>query len=42
MFGEVVATAKQTVYDPLLYGARRFRQLKKVFAGLTDGDVEYL
>ncbi len=42
MFGEVVATAKQTGHDPLLYGARRFRQLKKVFAGLTDGDVEYL
>lgn len=42
IFGEVIATSHQTGQDPLLYGARRFRQLKKIFAGITDGDAEYL
>ena len=42
IFGDVIATSHQTGQDPLLYGARRFRQLKKIFAGMTDGEAEYL
>jgi flavin reductase (DIM6/NTAB) family NADH-FMN oxidoreductase RutF len=41
-FGDVVATSRKVGDDPLLYGARRFRQLKKAFAGLNDGTMEYL
>lgn len=42
MFGDVVATAECIGSDTLLYGARRFRQLRKVFAALGDGSREYL
>lgn len=41
-FGDVVATAHLKGQDTLLYGARRFRQLRKVFAGFSDGNDEYL
>lgn len=42
LFGDVVATAERRGSDTLLYGARRFRQLRKVFANLGDGSHEYL
>lgn len=42
LFGDVVATAERRGRDTLLYGARRFRQLRKVFAALGDGSREYL
>lgn len=35
-FGDVVAVRNQTGRDTLLYGARRFRQLRKVFQGRRD------
>lgn len=41
-FGDVVATTDRKGADTLLYGARRFRQLRKVFAGLGAGVDEYL
>ena len=41
LFGEVVATRHRAGEDTLLYGVRRFRQLRKVFTGLA-GDDEYL
>jgi flavin reductase (DIM6/NTAB) family NADH-FMN oxidoreductase RutF len=42
LFGDVVATAETRGRDTLLYGARRFRQLRKVFATLGGGSGEYL
>ena len=42
IFGDVVAVQHQLGQDTLLYGARRFRQLRKVFAGSASGDDEYL
>ena len=42
LFGDVVATTERRGSDTLLYGARRFRQLRKVFAALGDGSREYL
>ncbi|GAB4261260.1 MAG: flavin reductase [Pararhodobacter sp.] len=41
LFGDVVATAHVSGRDTLLYGARRFRQLRKVFSA-PDGINEYL
>jgi len=41
-FGDVVACEHLAGQDALLYGARRFRQLRKVFEGLIAGDAEYL
>ena len=41
-FGDVVATTHLKGQDTLLYGARRFRQLRKIFAGFADGNDEYL
>lgn len=41
-FGEVVATGRRPGQDTLLYGVRRFRQLRKVFAGLNAGVDDYL
>ena len=41
-FGDVVACEHLPGQDALLYGARRFRQLRKVFEGLIAGDAEYL
>lgn len=42
LFGDVVATRKQAGRDALLYGGRRFRQLRKVFSGMADGPDKYL
>ncbi|MFD1984290.1 flavin reductase family protein [Mesorhizobium newzealandense] len=41
-FGDVVATADRRGADTLLYGGRRFRQLRKVFAGVDVGENEFL
>jgi hypothetical protein len=41
VFGDVVAARHRAGEEPLLYGVRRFRQLRKVFTGLA-GDDEYL
>lgn len=41
LFGDVVATAHQVGRDTLLYGGRKFRQLRKVFS-MADGADEYL
>jgi flavin reductase (DIM6/NTAB) family NADH-FMN oxidoreductase RutF len=41
LFGDVVATAHISGQDTLLYGARRFRQLRKVF-NAGGGADEYL
>ena len=41
-FGDVVACAHRAGQDTLLYGARRYRQLRKVFAGLAAGEDEFL
>jgi flavin reductase (DIM6/NTAB) family NADH-FMN oxidoreductase RutF len=41
-FGDVVATRHRTGVDTLLYGARRFRQLRKVFAAYGDTGGDYL
>lgn len=40
--GDVVATERRAGADTVLYGARRFRQLRKVFAGLESGEAEFL
>ncbi len=41
LIGEVLATGQRTGADTLLYGARRFRQLRKVFS--TSGEAaDYL
>ncbi|MFC4666950.1 flavin reductase family protein [Seohaeicola nanhaiensis] len=42
LFGDVVATSHIRGQDTLLYGVRRFRQMRKVFAGLGDGADDYL
>ena len=42
LFGDVVATAHRTGQDTLLYGARRFRQLRKIFTAMGAGAEEYL
>ncbi|MEZ5651596.1 MAG: flavin reductase family protein [Burkholderiaceae bacterium] len=42
LFGDVVATVRLPGQDTLLYGGRRFRQLRKIFAGMVDGPDEYL
>ncbi|UIJ83197.1 flavin reductase family protein [Rhizobium leguminosarum] len=42
VIGDVVATNRLAGADTVLYGARRFRQLRKVFAGLGSGVAEYL
>ncbi len=41
-FGDVVATTHLKGEDTLLYGARRFRQLRKIFAGFGGDGDEYL
>ena len=41
-FGDVIATSLQPGRDTLLYGARRFRQLRKIFLALADDESEYL
>jgi len=41
-FGDVIAITDRKGTDTLLYGARRFRQLRKVFAGFGTGEHEYL
>ena len=41
LFGDVVATRHAAGEDALLYGVRRFRQLRKVFSAIA-GDDEYL
>jgi flavin reductase (DIM6/NTAB) family NADH-FMN oxidoreductase RutF len=41
IFGDVLATRYLSGEDALLYGVRRFRQMRKVFTGLA-GDDEYL
>jgi flavin reductase (DIM6/NTAB) family NADH-FMN oxidoreductase RutF len=38
LFGDVVATANRTGTDALLYGGRRFRQLRKMFSGTSGED----
>ena len=40
-FGDVLATRHRAGEDSLLYGVRRFRQLRKIFTGVA-GDDEYL
>ena len=40
--GDVIATSSQPGRDTLLYGARRFRQLRKIFLALADDESEYL
>ena len=42
LFGEVLATRSRPGEDTLLYGVRRFRQLRKIFSGFASGDEEYL
>lgn len=42
LFGDVVATQSRPGQDTLLYGVRRFRQLRKVFAGLSNDADDYL
>ena len=41
LFGDVLATRHRAGEDTLLYGVRRFRQLRKMFTGIA-GDDEYL
>jgi flavin reductase (DIM6/NTAB) family NADH-FMN oxidoreductase RutF len=41
LFGDVVAVAQRKGADTLLYGARRFRQLRKVFAASGEA-ADYL
>ncbi len=43
-FGDVVAAAHAPGQDPLLYGLRRFRQLRKVYsaAASSEGEMLYL
>jgi flavin reductase (DIM6/NTAB) family NADH-FMN oxidoreductase RutF len=38
LFGDVVATANRTGNDALLYGGRRFRQLRKMFTAASGED----
>lgn len=40
--GEVVAVATRSANDALLYGARRFRALRKIFGADASGDLETL
>jgi flavin reductase (DIM6/NTAB) family NADH-FMN oxidoreductase RutF len=40
--GDVVGVAAQLGQDSLLYGARKFRQLRKIFSALDVGDGEAL
>jgi len=42
LFGNVVATAHRSGRDTLLYGQRRFRQLRKVFTPMGKGSDGYL
>lgn len=42
LFGDVVAASHIKGQDTLLYGVRRFRQMRKVFAGLGDDADDYL
>ena len=42
LFGDVLATRHRAGEDTLLYGVRRFRQLRKIFSGFTSGEEEYL
>lgn len=42
LFGDVVATRHRKGQDTLLYGGRRFRQLRKVFAASGGASNEYL
>lgn len=42
LFGDVLATRHRAGEDTLLYGVRRFRQLRKIFSGFAAGDDEYL
>ena len=42
LFGEVLATRHRPGEDTLLYGVRRFRQLRKIFSGFASGEDEYL
>jgi flavin reductase (DIM6/NTAB) family NADH-FMN oxidoreductase RutF len=42
LFGDVLATRHRAGEDTLLYGVRRFRQLRKIFSGFATGEDEYL
>ncbi len=42
LFGDVVAAGHCGAHDTLLYGARRFRQLRKLFTASGETGVEYL
>lgn len=42
LFGDVLATRHRAGQDALLYGVRRYRQMRKVFTGLMAGDNDYL
>lgn len=42
LFGDVVATQHRAGRDTPLYGARRFRQLRKVYSGMQGGQEEFL
>lgn len=42
LFGEVLAVQAVKGADTLLYGARRFRQLRKVFVAPPGGEADYL
>lgn len=44
LVGDVLATAVATGQDPLLYGLRRFRQLRKTYSpsASSDGEMLYL
>lgn len=42
LFGDVLATRHRAGEDTLLYGVRRFRQLRKIFSGFASGGDEYL
>lgn len=42
LFGNVVATAHRSGRDTLLYGQRRFRQLRKVFTTMGKAPDDYL
>ena len=38
LFGDVLATRHRAGEDTLLYGVRRFRQLRKIFTGIASDD----
>jgi flavin reductase (DIM6/NTAB) family NADH-FMN oxidoreductase RutF len=42
LFGDVLATRHRAGEDALLYGVRRYRQMRKGYSGLMAGDNDYL